>query len=122
MLNDYRTLLEKGFADNWQDVLFDAIGVREMDGSAIKEYFTPLTNYLKEQQATHGYPLGWKMDAFKDFYQEPPCNSGIKLSRFLIVFLTKPQIKLKLKNVKKKQKHIWMNFTKWNLQDCVKWQ
>jgi peptidyl-dipeptidase A len=64
-----KKLLETGFADNWQDVLFEAIGVREMDGSAIKEYFVPLTRYMEAQRAQHGYPLDWKMDAFLDYYQ-----------------------------------------------------
>jgi len=63
-----KTLLETGASVNWQDVLETAIGEREMDGSAIKEYFTPLTEYLKEHQATHGYSLGWKADAFEKFY------------------------------------------------------
>jgi len=62
-------LLETGFADNWQDILFEAIGVRDMDGSAIKEYFTPLTSYLQAQRALHQYPLDWKMNAFEDYYQ-----------------------------------------------------
>ncbi len=39
-----------------------------MDGSAIIDYFTPLTNYLEAQRAQHNYPLEWKMDAFEDYY------------------------------------------------------
>lgn len=63
-----RTLLQKGFSENWQDVLEAAIGTREMDGSAIVEYFSPLTSYLQRQRAQHGYVLEWKVDAFEDYY------------------------------------------------------
>jgi len=63
-----KILLEKGFSENWQDVLEAAIGTREMDGSAIKEYFTPLTDWFKEQQAMYRYPIEWRMDAFLERY------------------------------------------------------
>lgn len=64
-----KILLEKGFSENWQDVLEDAIGVRDMDGSAILEYFTPLREYLAEQKTLHGYSNEWKMDAFEQYYE-----------------------------------------------------
>ncbi|OXA43749.1 angiotensin-converting enzyme [Folsomia candida] len=69
--NIMKTLLQKGFSENWQDVLEAAIGTREMDGSAIVEYFSPLTSYLQRQRAQHGYVLEWKVDAFEDYYTAP---------------------------------------------------
>lgn len=63
-----KKLMEKGFSENWQDVLEAAIGVREMDEGSILEYFEPLRAYLAEQKALHGYSNEWKMFVFEQYY------------------------------------------------------
>lgn len=50
-------MLEMGASVPWQDTLEKLTGTREMDASAIIEYFTPLMGYLKEQNA--GRSCGW---------------------------------------------------------------
>jgi peptidyl-dipeptidase A len=50
-------MLEAGASDPWPDTLEKLTGTREMDASAIIDYFQPLMGYLKEQNA--GRSCGW---------------------------------------------------------------
>lgn len=50
-------LLQKGESQPWQDTLEEFAGTREMDATAIVDYFAPLMEYLKEQNA--GRACGW---------------------------------------------------------------
>lgn len=50
-------LLAAGASKPWQDVLEQAIGTREMDGSAIVEYFAPLAEWLETEN--QGRQCGW---------------------------------------------------------------
>lgn len=52
-----QTLLAAGASKPWQDVLEEAIGTREMDASAILDYFAPLKTWLDEQNK--GQVCGW---------------------------------------------------------------
>jgi len=53
----FMNMLELGRSQPWQDALEQLTGSREMDASAIIEYFSPLMAYLKEQNA--GRSCGW---------------------------------------------------------------
>lgn len=53
----FNAMLEAGASQPWPDTLEKFTGTREMDGSAIIEYFDPLMVYLKEQNA--GQACGW---------------------------------------------------------------
>ncbi|MCL4148881.1 UNVERIFIED_CONTAM: hypothetical protein GTU68_050374 [Idotea baltica] len=53
----FNTMLEAGASQPWPDTLEEFTGTREMDGSAIIEYFEPLTAYLKEENK--GEACGW---------------------------------------------------------------
>ena len=50
-------LLETGASKPWQETLFDLTGSREMDATAILEYFAPLKTWLEEQNK--GQACGW---------------------------------------------------------------
>ena len=50
-------LLEKGESQPWQDTLEEFAGTREMDATAIIDYFAPLMEYLKEQNKDRS--CGW---------------------------------------------------------------
>lgn len=52
-----QSLLAAGASKPWQDVLEEAIGTREMDASAILDYFAPLKTWLDEQNK--GQTCGW---------------------------------------------------------------
>lgn len=53
----FNAMLEAGMSEPWPDTLEKFTGTREMDGSAIIEYFDPLIGYLKEQN--EGQSCGW---------------------------------------------------------------
>lgn len=52
-----QALLAAGASKPWQDVLQEAIGTRDMDASAILDYFAPLKSWLDEQNK--GQSCGW---------------------------------------------------------------
>ncbi len=52
-----REMLEMGQSRPWQEALQQLTGQRQMDASAILEYFAPLQKWLDEQNA--GQPTGW---------------------------------------------------------------
>lgn len=64
----FRELLQAGSSANWQDILETATGSREMDASAITEYFVPLVEYLDQQQAQLNYSTKWRTDAWMERY------------------------------------------------------
>ena len=54
----YIKMLSLGASKPWQDALFELTGTREMDGSAILEYFAPLQGWLEKQNK--GQQCGWQ--------------------------------------------------------------
>jgi peptidyl-dipeptidase A len=52
-----RKTLEMGQSKPWPDALEALTGQREMDASAIRDYFAPLQKWLDEQNK--GKPVGW---------------------------------------------------------------
>jgi peptidyl-dipeptidase A len=55
--NAFGKMLALGTSRPWQDALYQLTGEREMDATAILEYFAPLQKWLEEQNA--GQPCGW---------------------------------------------------------------
>ena len=53
----FNAMMEAGASQPWPDTLEEFTGTREMDGSAIIEYFDPLMLYLKDENATES--CGW---------------------------------------------------------------
>ena len=53
----FYAMLEAGASQPWQDTLELMTGTREMDATAIVDYFAPLMGYLKEQN--EGRSCGW---------------------------------------------------------------
>ena len=53
----FYAMLEAGASQPWQDTLEVMTGTREMDATAIIDYFAPLMGYLKEQN--EGRSCGW---------------------------------------------------------------
>jgi peptidyl-dipeptidase A len=53
----FAAMLAKGASQPWQDTMFELTGTRQMDASAIMEYFAPLQRWLKEQNK--GQKCGW---------------------------------------------------------------
>ncbi len=53
----YWKMLQLGASKPWQDVLFELTGERQMDATAILEYFAPLQKWLEQQNK--GQACGW---------------------------------------------------------------
>jgi len=53
----YMKMLSLGASKPWQDALFELTGTRDMDGSAILEYFAPLQRWLVAENK--GQQCGW---------------------------------------------------------------
>jgi peptidyl-dipeptidase A len=53
----FQKMLAMGASKPWQDALFELTGQRDMDASAILEYFAPLQKWLEEQN--QGQTCGW---------------------------------------------------------------
>jgi peptidyl-dipeptidase A len=51
------SMLEMGLSRPWQEALDKIAGTRQMDASAILDYFAPLQKWLDEQN--QGQSLGW---------------------------------------------------------------
>ena len=52
-------MLSMGQSKPWPDALEVLTGERQMDASALAEYFAPLKIWLDEQNKEKGYPVGW---------------------------------------------------------------
>ena len=50
-------MLEMGQSRPWQEALEKIAGTRQMDATAIRDYFAPLQKWLDEQNK--GKPVGW---------------------------------------------------------------
>jgi peptidyl-dipeptidase A len=50
-------MLEMGQSRPWQDALEKISGTRQMDATAIRDYFAPLQKWLDQQN--QGKPVGW---------------------------------------------------------------
>ena len=53
----FGAMLAKGQSQPWQDTLYELTGTRQMDASAVLEYFQPLQGWLKQQNK--GQTCGW---------------------------------------------------------------
>jgi len=51
------SMLEMGMSRPWQEALEKIAGTRQMDATAIRDYFAPLQKWLDEQNK--GKPIGW---------------------------------------------------------------
>jgi peptidyl-dipeptidase A len=53
----FGAMLAKGASQPWQDTMYELTGTRQMDASAILEYFAPLRSWLEDQNK--GQQCGW---------------------------------------------------------------
>lgn len=58
--------MEKGSSVPWQDVLQEATGEFRLDGSALREYFQPLEDWLRTENLRTGEVVGWSYGKERD--------------------------------------------------------
>ena len=52
-------MLALGASKPWQEALATLTDEKQMDATAIEDYFAPLKAWLDEQNKAHNYPVGW---------------------------------------------------------------
>ncbi|NWR92221.1 ACE enzyme, partial [Furnarius figulus] len=57
--NKLREVLRAGSSKSWQEVLFGLTGTDKMDAGPLLEYFSPVTEWLEEQNNKTSEVLGW---------------------------------------------------------------
>lgn len=54
--------MEKGSSQPWRDVLQETIGDSRLDGTALREYFAPLEEWLRQENLRNNEFVGWVYD------------------------------------------------------------
>lgn len=54
--------MEQGASKPWQEVLQEVIGEGRLDGSALREYFRPLEEWLRNENLRNQEFVGWTYD------------------------------------------------------------
>ena len=57
-----RQIMEKGASQRWQELLQEAIGEGRLDGTAVREYFRPLEEWLRQENLRNNEFVGWNYD------------------------------------------------------------
>ncbi|CAH1991074.1 unnamed protein product [Acanthoscelides obtectus] len=69
--------MEKGSSQNWRDVLFQATGESRLDGTALREYFRPLEDWLRDENLRTGEFVGWLYDG--DYCKQSIETAGLQV-------------------------------------------
>ncbi|KAL1491740.1 hypothetical protein ABEB36_012291 [Hypothenemus hampei] len=75
--NLLKQLMEKGSSQSWRDVLFQATGESHLDGSALREYFRPLEDWLRNENLRTGEYIGWLYDG--DYCKQSIETAGLQV-------------------------------------------
>nr|CAI5824267.1 unnamed protein product [Callosobruchus analis] len=69
--------MEKGSSQPWRDVLFQVTGESRLDGSALREYFRPLEDWLRDENLRTGEFVGWLYDG--DYCKQSIETAGLQV-------------------------------------------
>ncbi|CAG9827804.1 unnamed protein product [Diabrotica balteata] len=70
-------IMEKGSSQSWRDVLFQATGESRLDGRALREYFRPLEDWLRNENLRTGEFVGWLYDG--DYCKQSIETAGLQV-------------------------------------------
>lgn len=54
--------MEKGASQPWQEILQEVIGEGRLDGTALREFFRPLEEWLRQENLRNNEFVGWNYD------------------------------------------------------------
>lgn len=57
-----RQIMEKGASQPWQEILQEVIGEGRLDGTALREFFRPLEEWLRQENLRNNEFVGWNYD------------------------------------------------------------
>lgn len=61
-MNLLRRIMEKGASQPWRELLQEVIGDSRLDGTALREYFSPLEEWLRQENLRNNEFVGWIYD------------------------------------------------------------
>ncbi|XP_063906730.1 angiotensin-converting enzyme [Zophobas morio] len=70
-------LMEKGSSLSWKEVLYQATGETRLDGSAMREYFRPLEDWLRNENLRTQEFVGWLYDG--DYCKQSIETAGLQV-------------------------------------------
>lgn len=73
-----RNLMAKGASQPWQEVLEETLGEGRLDGSALREYFAPLEEWLRQESLRTNEYVGWNYDG--DYCKRSIETAGLQIS------------------------------------------
>lgn len=82
MFSDFRNIMRPGSSESWIKALFDATGETRLDGQALREYFRPLEEWLRQENLRTGEYVGWTYDG--DYCKFRYCFSELCFSHSVI--------------------------------------
>lgn len=78
LLSSTRNLMAKGASQPWQEVLEETLGEGRLDGSALREYFAPLEEWLRLESLRTNEYVGWNYDG--DYCKRSIETAGLQIS------------------------------------------
>lgn len=93
--------MEKGASEPWQKVLSDVTGEGRLNGNALREYFRPLEEWLRNENLRNQEFVGWNYDGdyckhsietanlqvFGGFYNKGlAISAGLKITILTVLF------------------------------------
>ncbi|CAF4199815.1 unnamed protein product, partial [Rotaria sordida] len=55
----FKEMLGMGASKSWSEILENFTGENKLESQAILDFFQPLYNWLKMENLSRGYPVGW---------------------------------------------------------------
>lgn len=74
--------MERGSSIPWQETLREATGEFRLDGSALREYFRPLEDWLRTENLRTGEVVGWSYGKRERARGEERERHAFKFTRF----------------------------------------
>ena len=82
-------MLKLGRSKPWPEQLKQFTGSEKLSADPILDYFAPLRDWLKKQQAEHKYPVGWEVPGDKVTTGHSKSNANsIKCVSCVLLFLS----------------------------------
>ncbi|XP_017858946.1 PREDICTED: angiotensin-converting enzyme [Drosophila arizonae] len=75
--NLLKQLMAKGASQPWQEVLQETLGEGRLDGSALREYFAPLEEWLRQEALRTNEYVGWNYDG--DYCKRSIETAGLQI-------------------------------------------
>lgn len=69
--------MAKGASQPWQEVLEETLGEGRLDGTALREYFAPLEEWLRQESLRTNEYVGWNYDG--DYCKRSIETAGLQI-------------------------------------------